>query len=231
MARITTVILTYILTFIIILKITDCQQTSYVIYGNGATSERNLPDCETQTTACSIVYHRFWLSNMVVRLCKCLDRSECPFNWAMNDKYTMNFNNRAQLKFCSKVRNLHKCNTTEVALKVHNRKSNITKFSLSINVFCYCSQMHFYKFSYSNESEHEPGILTQKNYYSCLTKKNCLSREFCGHITVDKYEIYKVCRCPENHICVMENRQTTQVVEPLYEALAYKGLCISSNNE
>ncbi|XP_023219231.1 uncharacterized protein LOC111621357 [Centruroides sculpturatus] len=223
MAKIIVTVIACILSFPE-LKISAYNQEPYIIYNNGVTSEKNLPLCEKQTTACNIVYNRFWLSTMVVKLCKCLDLSECPSNWD-DDQYTMHFNNRAQLKFCIKIKDLHKCNNTEVAIKVHNKKSNLPVVSLTASIFCYCSQMHFYKLSYLDETKNELDTLTQIQHYQCLEKKTCFPQEFCGHITVDKYEIYKVCRCPKDHICVMENLQTIQVTEPLYDGLAYEGYC------
>lgn len=51
----------------------------------------------------------------------------------------------------------------------------------------------------------------------------CNTYEFCGHIRSDLYSTYYRCTCPENHLCIFQDRNKENVQELLYSGSAYKG--------
>lgn len=70
-----------------------------MIFSPQATSERNLPLCAGPREACNVIRQRFWLPQIVYRMCKCPDRTICPTEFTdLSDKRTIAFNVRAQLK-------------------------------------------------------------------------------------------------------------------------------------
>lgn len=63
-----------------------------------AISERDLPICPPNAV-CSVLHNRYWMSPIVKRLCRCLRRIECPWEWTdYPDNNTMHLDNRSQLK-------------------------------------------------------------------------------------------------------------------------------------
>lgn len=56
---------------------------SYVGYGNGRYSERDLPECgggDTALEACNLTHRRYWLPPLVERLCRCPGHTACPLH-------------------------------------------------------------------------------------------------------------------------------------------------------
>ncbi|XP_054719765.1 U-scoloptoxin(11)-Sm7a-like [Uloborus diversus] len=184
----------------------------YVVYENGATSERNLRLCVGPREACNVVRQRFWLSPIVHRLCKCPDLTECPAEWThFPNKRTVAINARAQLKFCSQVGELNRCQgSKEIAAEI---RSNGT-----ICIHCFCGPGYFFNKLKQNATG---------QYFTCMALTTCKRNEFCGHITTTSYETYHTCRCPARHICVFQDRKKVEAQEFLYEGLAYIGKCTS----
>ncbi|XP_055952352.1 uncharacterized protein LOC129988212 [Argiope bruennichi] len=183
---------------------------SYVVYGNGATSERNLPLCSGPREACNIIRQRFWLSPLIHRLCKCPDLTDCLSDWKQDqDKRTVAFNARAQLKFCSQVGELEHCKGQRtIAAEIRNNGT--------VSIQCYCSQGHYFQKLHNNATG---------QYFACLPLASCKIGDFCGHITSGSYETYHICTCPPRNICVLQNRKLEYANEFLYQGQAYKGFC------
>ncbi|KAG8189923.1 hypothetical protein JTE90_009066 [Oedothorax gibbosus] len=197
---------------VVLVAIVTCGK-AYTVYGNGATSERNLPLCSGPRESCNVIRRRFWLSPLVHRLCKCPDLTDCRTEWSQ-DKRTIAFNARAQLKFCSQVGDLESCQGSRtVAAEI---RPNGT---ISIN--CFCGQGHYFRKLYNDEAG---------QYFECLPLGSCTNGDFCGQITANSYETYHVCTCPSRHICVLQNRELEYVNEFLYQGQAYRGTCQNSEN-
>ncbi|KAL3226059.1 hypothetical protein MRX96_025277 [Rhipicephalus microplus] len=73
-----------------------------VVFGNGATWERELPVCASERSACSLIHRRYWQSPLEIRLCRCPRKEPCPegFETATNAS-AFNVTARTQLKMCS----------------------------------------------------------------------------------------------------------------------------------
>ncbi|XP_013784449.1 uncharacterized protein LOC106468561 [Limulus polyphemus] len=205
-------------------------QESYVSYGNGATSERNLPVCENPNRACNVLHKRFWLSPLAIRLCKCPDRSECPTAWSEGDDQTVHVNRRAQLKFCGKVGEQDNCTENSLALVTERVRDSAQIISHNVEVHCHCPKEHYYDRLNFNVTLAPQERRIERQYYRCIPLERCGRWDFCGHITTVRYETYHVCTCPVNHICIMVNRQTIHAMEPLFDGLAYRGLCTPYNS-
>ncbi|PRD36151.1 UNVERIFIED_CONTAM: hypothetical protein NCL1_09488 [Trichonephila clavipes] len=200
---------------ILLLFIVTKEVQSYVVYGNGATSERNLPLCGGPREACNIIRQRYWLSPLIHRLCKCPDLTDCPSTWDYGQKKrTVAFNARAQLKFCSQVGDLEHCKGRHtIAAEI---RSNGT-----ISIQCFCGPRHYFQKLHNNVTG---------QYFACLPLNTCKTGDFCGYITSSSYETYHVCACPARHICVLQNRKLEYTNEFLYQGQAYKGFCTPREN-
>ncbi len=84
-------------------------------------SERDLPNCATANTVCSILQKRYWIPSILNRYCRCPEGVDCPADWTGPDDvtvsnvtslvrvikgpaYSLPLNNRAQMKV-SPIRN------------------------------------------------------------------------------------------------------------------------------
>ena len=78
-------------------------------------SERDLPNCATANTVCSILQKRYWIPSILNRYCRCPEGIDCPSDWtgvdyvAVNNvsslvrvikgpEYSLALTNRAQMK-------------------------------------------------------------------------------------------------------------------------------------
>jgi len=78
-------------------------------------SERDLPNCATANTVCSILQKRYWIPSILNRYCRCPEGVDCPADWTGPDDvtvsnvtslvrvikgpaYSLQLNNRAQMK-------------------------------------------------------------------------------------------------------------------------------------
>lgn len=197
---------------------------SIIIYPTGISNERHLLHC-LDNMACNLVHNRFWFLPLVIKLCQCADKSECPYEWSEKDEHTMFINPRAQLKFCSPVTNLPECLEKKVALTTRFERSPELERHL-VEVKCYCPKFRYFDtIDYNVTSTGTTTIIMQT--YACQKLEDCHTGHFCGHITSERYETYYVCTCPQYHYCLIgQDRNKYKIREALYDGNAYRGVCV-----
>ncbi|XP_037283546.2 uncharacterized protein LOC119176390 isoform X5 [Rhipicephalus microplus] len=209
-----------------------------VVFGNGATWERELPVCASERSACSLIHRRYWQSPLEIRLCRCPRKEPCPegFETATNAS-AFNVTARTQLKMCSGWQ-APPCNASQVSL-VTKTIGKIARVAQGQNgeqthaeATCRCtgqgSGVH-YRRAHGNNSA-DLTYYEQRQYFTCETLRECRPGEPCGHVTRDHYATYKACNCPAHHLCTVplnfSDRKVVNVREPLYEGSAYLALCL-----
>nr|XP_037283546.1 LOW QUALITY PROTEIN: uncharacterized protein LOC119176390 [Rhipicephalus microplus] len=208
-----------------------------VVFGNGATWERELPVCASERSACSLIHRRYWQSPLEIRLCRCPRKEPCPegFETATNAS-AFNVTARTQLKMCSGWQ-APPCNASQVSL-VTKTIGKIARVAQGQNgeqthaeATCRCtgqgSGVH-YRRAHGNNSA-DLTYYEQRQYFTCETLRECRPGEPCGHVTRDHYATYKACNCPAHHLCTvpeLSDRKVVNVREPLYEGSAYLALCL-----
>ncbi|XP_077524303.1 U-scoloptoxin(11)-Ssd3a-like [Amblyomma americanum] len=208
-----------------------------VVYGNGATWERELPPCASERSACSLVHRRYWLSPLEVRLCRCPRKEPCPegFDTAPGGS-ALNVTSRTQLKVCSGW-HAPVCNASQVSLvtKVVRKlgpgaQANDTR-QTHADVVCRCSVQDaeiYYRRAHGNSTASST-YYEQRQYFTCESIPDCKPEEPCGHVTRDFYAIYRTCNCPPNNLCTVpmnfSDRRLVNVRKALYEGAAYVALC------
>ncbi|KAK3909586.1 Kappa-scoloptoxin(11)-Ssd1b [Frankliniella fusca] len=146
----------------------------------GAVSERDLPICP-ENAVCSVLHNRFWMKLIVRRLCRCLKRIECPWEWTDHpDNNTIHLDSRSQLKFCDEVHELPECTQRKPALTVTTTASSGVKDitltpavdeekKLSVNVSCFCPMSFVWEELPLREIIQSPenGTATVITHYKC----------------------------------------------------------------
>ncbi|KAG7167273.1 U-scoloptoxin(11)-Sm5a-like isoform X2 [Homarus americanus] len=213
--------------------LTFLYKDTYVLYGNGRRSERDLPICSSRGEACNLAHRRFWLTPITERLCRCADRSECPLHFGgLNDTLSQHVSNRAQLKFCGNVMTfLEECKQGEVALKLHRVERQNQPFPSSsvregfdthTTVMCRCPWPNLWTLV----DTRTPSPTEKLYFYTCNELTKCKRWEECGHIRNDTLESYYMCSCPEHHMCVFKGSQPTHITTQLhFHGHAYTGIC------
>ncbi|XP_066951808.1 uncharacterized protein [Macrobrachium rosenbergii] len=210
-------------------------QGTYVLYGKGRRSERDLPVCATPAEACNLAHRRYWLTPITERLCRCADKSECPLHFtSLNDTQSQHVSNRAQLKFCSPiVEELPLCANGEPALKikkVERKGSPYPPFGTvktegvdtHSTLLCHCPWPNRWTLSQTTTTSPTETFLL----YTCDQLPKCKTEEECGHIRADTLESYYSCSCPEQHVCVFERPQRAAFTSELhFEGHAYTAQC------
>lgn len=209
-----------------------------VVFGNGATWERELPVCASERSACSLIHRRYWQSPLEIRLCRCPRKEPCPegFETATNAS-AFNVTARTQLKMCSGWQ-APPCNASQVSLvtktigKIARVAQGQSGEQTHAEATCRCtgqgSGVH-YRRAHGNNSA-DLTYYEQRQYFTCETLRECRPGEPCGHVTRDHYATYKACNCPAHHLCTVplnfSDRKVVNVREPLYEGSAYLALCL-----
>ncbi|KAH7981951.1 uncharacterized protein LOC119377757 [Rhipicephalus sanguineus] len=209
-----------------------------VVFGNGATWERELPVCASERSACSLIHRRYWQSPLEIRLCRCPRKEPCPegFETATNGS-AFNVTARTQLKMCSGWQ-ATPCNASQVSL-VTKTIRKIARVAQGQNgkqthaeVVCRCSGQDsgvYYRRAHGNNTA-DLTYYEQRQYFTCESLRECKPGEPCGHVTRDYYATYKACNCPAHHLCTVplnfSDRKVVNVREALYEGTAYLALCL-----
>ncbi|KAG7205383.1 hypothetical protein KM043_007378 [Ampulex compressa] len=192
-------------------------------YLDGVNGESDLHLCQ-YNEVCNVVHDRFWMPNLIERLCRCPSGKECPFQWVTKtENSSMMLNNKSVLKFCRSTREMDMCKYKEKAAIVHGagdrRNSYILPHNVTIN--CVCPQTHYWKLQkYRYEKD---DVIVQE--FKCAKQNTCQTLDFCGYIRSDLYSTYYKCTCPQKHLCVFQNRSQENVQELLYSGPAYKAYC------
>nr|XP_045625807.1 uncharacterized protein LOC123775056 isoform X2 [Procambarus clarkii]XP_045625808.1 uncharacterized protein LOC123775056 isoform X2 [Procambarus clarkii]XP_045625809.1 uncharacterized protein LOC123775056 isoform X2 [Procambarus clarkii] len=209
---------------------------TYVLYGNGRRSERDLPECSSANEACNVAHRRFWLTPITERLCRCADRSECPLHFTgLNDTLSQHVSNRAQLKFCGPVmEELNECREGDVALKLRRVERQNQPFPSSAiregadthtTILCQCPWPNLWMLA---ETE-MPSPTETIHFYTCNPLPKCKRGDECGHIRADTLESYYTCSCPEHHLCIFKGPQLTHNTSRLhFNGHAYSGMCTAN---
>ncbi|KAK7069528.1 hypothetical protein SK128_026832 [Halocaridina rubra] len=211
-------------------------QGTYVLYGKGRRSERDLPVCSTAGEACNLAHKRYWLTHITERLCRCADRSECPLHFSgINDTLSQHVSNRAQLKFCNSItEDLPVCSDREPALKIKKLHRKASPFPTNVatktegtdthsTLLCRCPWPNKWTLVQTTTPSATETILL----YSCDQLPKCPSNGECGYIRADTLESYYSCSCPEQHICVFTRPQQAHVTSQLhFEGHAYTAKCL-----
>ncbi|KAH8020264.1 hypothetical protein HPB51_025754 [Rhipicephalus microplus] len=150
-----------------------------VVFGNGATWERELPVCASERSACSLIHRRYWQSPLEIRLCRCPRKEPCPegFETATNAS-AFNVTARTQLKMCSGWQ-APPCNASQVSL-VTKTIGKIARVAQGQNgeqthaeATCRCtgqgSGVH-YRRAHGNNSA-DLTYYEQRQYFTCETSK------------------------------------------------------------
>ncbi|XP_045030843.1 U-scoloptoxin(11)-Sm2a-like [Daphnia magna] len=209
------------------------------IYPLQIRSERDLPNCATANTVCSILQRRYWLPSILHRYCRCPEGVDCPADWTGSDdvatnvtslvrvikgpKYSLPLTNRAQMKFCSSMKTIETCAINQSAVNVRMNGSIQTDHSQfpSTRVLCKCPSNHTWQQSPMTGD----ATSRQTSSYTCKPLKRCRSRSNCGAITADTFSVYPYCLCRRGSVCTIENRTLTHVEELHYSGPAYLGAC------
>lgn len=209
-----------------------------VVFGNGATWERELPVCGSERSACSLVHRRYWQSPLEIRLCRCPRKEPCPegFDTATNGS-AFNVTTRTQLKMCSGWQ-APSCNASQVSLvtktirKIARVEQGRNDKQTHAEVVCRCSGQDagvYYRRAHGNNTA-DLIYYEQRQYFTCESLRECEPGESCGHITRDYYATYKACNCPAHHLCTVplnfSDRKVVNVREALYEGSAYLAQCL-----
>ncbi|XP_037783954.1 U-scoloptoxin(11)-Sm5a-like [Penaeus monodon] len=208
---------------------------TYVIYGNGRRSERDLPVCAYPGEACNLAHKRFWLTPITERLCRCPDRSECPLHFnGLNDTHSQHVSNRAQLKFCGNVmEELSDCKAGDLALKVRQVERHDQPFPSTVSsvnhgadvhseLQCRCPWPHRWTLAETRIPSPSETVFM----YTCDELPKCRVGDECGRIRADTLESYYSCSCPENHLCLFRDPQSTHSTRQLhFQGKAYKATC------
>ncbi|XP_077543077.1 uncharacterized protein LOC144155482 isoform X1 [Haemaphysalis longicornis] len=207
-----------------------------VVYGNGATWERELPACASEQSACSLVHRRYWQSPLEIRLCRCPRKEPCPEGFEGTPNGTaVNLTARTQLKMCTPLR-APQCNASQVSLvtkiirKIVPEAQNAEK--IHAEVLCRCSRQDsdvYYRRAHGNNTA-DLTYYEQRQYFTCESLPECSPEEPCGHVTRDFYATYKTCNCPAYNLCTVpisfSDRKLVNVREALYEGTAYLAFCL-----
>ncbi|XP_071537222.1 uncharacterized protein [Panulirus ornatus] len=208
-------------------------KNTYVVYGNGRRSERDLPECASSEEACNLAHSRFWLTPITERLCRCSDRFECPLHFTgLNDTLSQHVSNRAQLKFCGKVMEKSaKCREGEIALKVHYVERQSQPFPSSTTwegidthttIMCRCPWPNSWTLADTQIPSPKETIYS----YTCDQLPRCNTGDECGYIRADTLASYYLCSCPVQHRCIFRGPQPTQIITKLhFHGPAYTGKC------
>lgn len=206
-----------------------------VLYGNGATWERELPGCASARSACSLVHRRYWLSPLEIRLCRCPHKDPCPGGFETTPTGSaVNITTRTQLKICPAWR---PPNCTDKQASLITRTSRKLAHSartdpkqIHADVLCQCPH-HNYGVYYQRTHGNNTADLTsyeQRQYFQCVPLTECKPGDPCGHVTRDFYATYRTCYCPAHHICTVpqgSDRKVVKVREAMYEDSAYQAFC------
>ncbi|XP_075733687.1 uncharacterized protein LOC119176390 isoform X2 [Rhipicephalus microplus] len=165
-----------------------------VVFGNGATWERELPVCASERSACSLIHRRYWQSPLEIRLCRCPRKEPCPegFETATNAS-AFNVTARTQLKMCSGWQ-APPCNASQVSL-VTKTIGKIARVAQGQNgeqthaeATCRCtgqgSGVH-YRRAHGNNSA-DLTYYEQRQYFTCETAlwlQALRHKPAAGHVT------------------------------------------------
>nr|CAH0102112.1 unnamed protein product [Daphnia galeata] len=205
-------------------------------------SERDLPNCATANTVCSILQKRYWIPSILNRYCRCPEGIDCPSDWTGVDyvavsnvsslvrvikgpEYSLALTNRAQMKFCSSMKSIETCAPNQSAVNIRingSLQSDSTQFP-STRVLCKCPGNHTWQQTSIMGDENKSPATTSS--YTCKPLKRCRSRANCGAITTDTFSVYPYCLCRRGSVCTIENRTLTHVEELHYSGSAYLGVC------
>ncbi|XP_075530410.1 uncharacterized protein LOC142563689 isoform X2 [Dermacentor variabilis] len=146
-----------------------------VVFGNGATWERELPLCTSERSACSLVHRRYWQSPLEIRLCRCPRKEPCPEGFdRATDGLAFNVTARTQLKMCSGWQ-APPCNASQVSL-VAKTVRKISRVAHGQNgkqthaeVMCRCSGQNsdvYYRRAHGNNTA-DLTHYEQRQYFTC----------------------------------------------------------------
>ncbi|CAL4099859.1 unnamed protein product [Meganyctiphanes norvegica] len=190
---------------------------TYLIFGTGRRSERDLPVCDNPLEACNLVHKRYWLKPITERFCRCEDRSECPLYFTnLSDSNAQHVSNRAQLQFCGGTLNdIKECVHNEPALEVRRVERKKDPFSMSKSavegydtrsrLLCRCHWPH----RWILQETQTPSPAEMIFLYTCQKLPECRRYEVCGSIRADTLESYYTCSCPVGHLCVFPGHPAT----------------------
>ncbi|XP_077543078.1 uncharacterized protein LOC144155482 isoform X2 [Haemaphysalis longicornis] len=153
-----------------------------VVYGNGATWERELPACASEQSACSLVHRRYWQSPLEIRLCRCPRKEPCPEGFEGTPNGTaVNLTARTQLKMCTPLR-APQCNASQVSLvtkiirKIVPEAQNAEK--IHAEVLCRCSRQDsdvYYRRAHGNNTA-DLTYYEQRQYFTCESRPSDASQ-------------------------------------------------------
>ncbi|XP_046638401.1 U-scoloptoxin(11)-Sm2a-like isoform X1 [Daphnia pulicaria] len=207
-------------------------------------SERDLPNCATANTVCSILQKRYWIPSILNRYCRCPEGVDCPADWTGPDDltvsnvtslvrvikgpaYSLPLNNRAQMKFCASMKGIETCAPNQSAVNIRingSSQAQTTSQFPSTRVLCKCPSNHTWQQS-SVTGDENTSPTTTTSSYTCKPLKRCRLRASCGAITTDTFSVYPYCLCRRGSVCTIENRTQTHVEELHYSGPAYLGVC------
>ncbi|CAG7833848.1 unnamed protein product [Allacma fusca] len=207
-------------------------------------SERDIPVCaneKDELIACNVVNQRYFYPPTIERLCRCPDRSECPWEFSeyktvqrkegrfkkIADQNTVMLSSRSQLKFCNEVSSLEKCTKSlnETALKVVFMEPNVRR----ILTQCHCPAFKRWILISDDSKEFSNGTILRTLSYSCDKLPKCNEGELCGHVRQDTYSTYFLCSCPLKTLCYPPNmKDVYNVSELFYTGPAIKAYCVKT---
>merc|ERR1712071_629135 len=179
-------------------------QETVTIFPSSIRSERDLPECNSTSTVCSLLQKRYWLPFQLYRYCRCPSGSGgCPSDWVVpggdvtvsnttasesiltkfGSTFSLMMNDRAQFKFCSSVNEVETCKPDQTAVVLQKpigfRPVNETdeEFILpppTTKVTCKCPAYHKWVHTTTDESFDESTGITSRN-----SNYNCQPLERC----------------------------------------------------
>ncbi|XP_012240454.1 kappa-scoloptoxin(11)-Ssd1b-like [Bombus impatiens] len=197
-------------------------------YWDGINGESDLHECVINAV-CSVTHNRFWVSSLTERLCRCSNGKECPWQWTKElGNSSISLNNKSHMKFCAPITELSTCKYNQEGIEIHGKSDRNNSYLIPYNVIlnCNCPGLHYWRLKKYTYLENDFIIQT----FKCVKRRMCNTYEFCGHIRSDLYSTYYRCTCPENHLCIFQDRNKENVQELLYSGSAYKGYCLPFNN-
>ncbi|CAL7943194.1 unnamed protein product [Xylocopa violacea] len=197
-------------------------------YSDDIKGESDLHECQTNEV-CNVIHDRFWVSSLTERLCRCSNGKECPWQWTRElGSSSVSLNNKSHMEFCTPIKNLSMCTKKEEAIQVSGKSDRNNSYLIphTVTLNCVCPQSHYWRLQKYDYKVND--FITQT--FKCVKKRRCDTREFCGHIRADLYSTYYRCTCPENHLCIFEDRNRENVQELLYSGPVYKGYCVPFKN-
>ncbi|XP_053980345.1 U-scoloptoxin(11)-Sm2a-like isoform X2 [Hylaeus volcanicus] len=193
-------------------------------YMDGINGESDIHECEINEV-CNVIHNRFWVSSLTERLCRCPNGKECPWQWKEQlGNWSLSLNNKSHMEFCTPVTEMDVCKYENEGIKVYGKSNKNNSYLIPYNVTlsCTCPQSYYWRLKKYVYEEND--FITQT--FKCIKERMCYTHEFCGYIRSDLYSTYYRCTCPENHLCIFNNRTSENVQELLYSGPAYKAHCL-----